>query len=82
MKRLLRGLLKLLAWVAALIVAIALLVVGYVWLTGPPSDDTLERQFPRRESDLRQLVLMAQQDKHLVRIAPDFTWLEHRLFLA
>jgi hypothetical protein len=26
--------------------------------------------------DLQQLVLMAQQDKHLTRIAPDFTWLD------
>jgi hypothetical protein len=76
MKRLLKALLRLLAWVAALIVATALLIVGYGWLTGPPHDATLERQFPGRESDLQQLVLMAGQDKHLDRIAPDFTWLD------
>src|SRR5579872_1012027 len=76
MKRLLKALLRLLAWVASLVVASALLIVGYGWLTGPPSDATLERQFPGREADLRQLVLMAQQDKHLDRIAPDFTWLD------
>jgi hypothetical protein len=76
MKRLLKALLRLLAWVAALIVATALLIVGYGWLTGPPYDATLERQFPGRESDLQQLVLMARQDEHLDRIAPDFTWLD------
>jgi hypothetical protein len=54
----------------------ALLIVGYVWLTGPPSDATLERAFGERESDLQQRVLLAQQDKHLTRIAPDFTWLD------
>jgi hypothetical protein len=36
----------------------------------------LERQFPGRELDLQQLVAMAQQDTHVVRIASDFTWLD------
>jgi hypothetical protein len=36
----------------------------------------LKQQFAGREADLQQLVVMAQQDKHVVRIAPDFTWLD------
>ena len=76
MKRYLQALLKFVAQFAALLVASVLLIVAYVWLTGPPYDATLERDFVRRESDLQQLVLMTQQDKHLVRIAPDFTWLD------
>jgi hypothetical protein len=72
----LKAFVRFLVSVAKLIAGVALLIVGYVWLTGPPYDATLERQFSSRESDLEQLVVMAQQDKHLDRIAPDFTWLD------
>jgi hypothetical protein len=43
---------------------------------GPPSDASLERGFSQHEPELNQLVTMAKQDQHLVRIAPTFTWLD------
>jgi hypothetical protein len=53
-----------------------LLLIAYVWLSGPPSDAALEQQFPSREPVLQQLIVMAKQDQHLVLIDPTFTTLD------
>jgi len=40
------------------------------------SDATLKAQFLEHRADFEKLVAMAQEDVHLTRIAPDFTWLD------
>jgi len=62
-------------------VAIAFLV-GYSMLSGPPSDALLEREVPQHERDVDQIVAMAQQDAHVVRIDPTFYIPRYRLCLA
>ncbi len=44
---------------------------------GPlPSDEALRARFFAHRVDFERLVAMANEDSHLTRIAPDFTWLE------
>jgi hypothetical protein len=40
------------------------------------SDEALRARFVAHRADFERLVAMANEDKHLVRIAPDFTWLD------
>ena len=40
------------------------------------SDADLKRQFLAHRTDFEKLVTMLQEDSHLTRIAPDFTWLD------
>lgn len=40
-----------------------------------PSDEALRALYFAHRVDLSKLVAMANEDKHLTRIAPDFTWL-------
>jgi hypothetical protein len=42
-----------------------------------PADQTLETNFLKHEADFDLLVRMAKEDSTVVRIAPDFTWLEN-----
>src|SRR6266446_5918792 len=42
-----------------------------------PSDKYLEQTFFAHESDFNKLVEMCNADSHVVRIAPDFTWLDN-----
>ena len=44
-----------------------------------PSDATLEREFAAHRSTFERLATMAEEDRRVVRIAPDFTWLEDNL---
>jgi hypothetical protein len=53
-----------------------LLLIAYLWSSGPPSDAALEQQFPSREPELQKLVVVAKQDQHLVTIDPTFTSLD------
>jgi hypothetical protein len=41
-----------------------------------PSDAELERVFAQNPDKFQALVNMADQDRHVTRIAPDFTWLD------
>jgi hypothetical protein len=41
-----------------------------------PSDAALRARFDAHRIDFERLVAMASEDKHLTRIAPDFTWLD------
>ncbi len=40
------------------------------------SDDALRDRFFAHRADFERLVAMANEDNHLIRIAPDFTWLD------
>jgi hypothetical protein len=42
----------------------------------PTSDDALRARFLAHRVDFEKLVAMANEDSHLTRIAPDFTWLD------
>jgi hypothetical protein len=42
----------------------------------PPADSDLERKFHSNRRVFDQLIMMTDEDSHLVRIAPDFTFLD------
>lgn len=55
------------------------LLVGFSWLAFAkehPSDAQLKWKFSQRRGDFEKLVKMADEDKHVTRIAADFTWLD------
>jgi hypothetical protein len=39
----------------------------------------LEARFRSNRKDFEEIIIMSEQDKHLIRIAPDFTWLDDDL---
>src|SRR5271166_2703890 len=41
-----------------------------------PSDEALRARFLAHRVDFERLVVMTNEDSHLTRIAPDFTWLD------
>ena len=41
-----------------------------------PSDEALRARFVAHRVDFERLVVMTNEDSHLTRIAPDFTWLD------
>lgn len=41
-----------------------------------PSDEALRARFLANRVDFERLVAMSNEDSHLTRIAPDFTWLD------
>ena len=64
----------------AAIVAVPSLIFGLIYLdeSSPhPSDQYLEKTFVSHEVDFNKLVEMSNVDSHVVRIAPDFTWLDN-----
>ena len=56
------------------------LVAAAVALAAPhspsTSDEALQARFLAHRADFEKLAAMANEDKHLSRIAPDFTWLD------
>jgi hypothetical protein len=55
------------------------LLVGFSWWAFAkehPSDAQLKREFAQRRGDFEKLVKMSDEDKHVIRIASDFTWLD------
>src|SRR5215475_5418079 len=56
----------------SMIVVVALLVAG---CGAHRSDADLEERFKERRTEFDALLLMAQQDAHMARVARDFTWL-------
>jgi hypothetical protein len=42
-----------------------------------PSDQYLGKTFIAYEADFEKLVRMSNEDSHVIRIAPDFTWLDN-----
>ena len=63
-----------------LVGVLGLSAVGVVALSAArspfPSDDALRATFVSHRADFERLVVMAKEDSHLPRIAPDFTWLD------
>jgi len=68
---------------AKLIAAIflTLVYVLYMGVTGSPGrwDIALKLRFLTHRADFEKLVVMANEDAHVTRIAPDFTWLDDDL---
>jgi hypothetical protein len=64
----------------AAIIAVPTLIFGLIYLdeSAPhPSDKYLKKMFVSHEADFNKLVEMSNADLHVVRIAPDFTWLDN-----
>ena len=64
----------------AAIVAVPTLIFGLMSLgesTPHPTDQYLEQTFRAYETDFNKLVDLCNADAHVVRIAPDFTWLDN-----
>src|SRR6266446_2633760 len=64
----------------AAIIAVPALILGLMSLDESrpdPSDQYLENMFRSHEADFNKLVEMSNADSHVVRIAPDFTWLDN-----
>jgi hypothetical protein len=64
----------------AAIVAVPTLIFALMSLreSAPhPSDKSLEQTFLAHEADFNKLVDMCNADAHVVRIAPDFTWMDN-----
>jgi hypothetical protein len=55
-----------------LLCALGLAVTRSTWR----SDAALKSHFLRHRADFEKLLSMAQEDAHVVRVAPDFTWLD------
>lgn len=60
----------------AVLAATSAALLIYLFITRPPSDAVLKVEFAKNQPVLEEIVRMAEQDRHLVRIAPDFTWLD------
>jgi hypothetical protein len=43
-----------------------------MWSCTPPTVETLQNRFPKQRKDLETIVAMSNQDKHLLRIDPDW----------
>jgi len=63
--------------VAAVLAVGAMAAFALAKVSGPSvSDNALENRFTTHRTDFEKLVSMSSEDKHLTRIAVDFTWLE------
>ena len=65
--------LKIMAVGLALVAAVLALAAAN-WRT--TSDEAVRARFFAHRADFERLVAMANEDNHLIRIAPDFTWLD------
>jgi hypothetical protein len=67
-------------WLKIMVATLGLAALGAIALfasPGPlPSDEALRARFLAHRADFERLVAMANEDNHLIRIAPDFTWLD------
>src|ERR1043165_4338970 len=64
----------------AAIIAVPALIFGLMSFDESrphPSDKYLEQTFVAHEADFNRLVEMCNTDAHVIRIAPDFTWLDN-----
>ena len=64
-----------------LITALGLSALGLIVLAATrrplPSDEALRSRFIAHRTDFEKLVVMANEDSQLTRIAPNFTWLKN-----
>ena len=56
--------------------AVAIIAVFAARGGSVPSDQALRARFLANRVDFERLVAMSDEDSHLTRIAPDFTWLD------
>ncbi len=67
-------------WLKIAVATLGLSAAGLVAMTAArmpfPSDAAMRDRFLAHRADFEQLVAMANENDHLVRIAPDFTWLD------
>jgi len=66
--------LKIIAVGLALSVVAVLALAAANWRS--TSDEAVRARFFAHRADFERLVAMANEDNHLIRIAPDFTWLD------
>jgi hypothetical protein len=67
---------RVMKWIIALALsAVTVIVLAAYWLSFP-SDESLRSRFLTHRADFERLVMMANEDNRLTRIAPDFTWLD------
>ena len=61
------------------ILCLVALAVGCDLISGPshPSDEQLIQNFQKHEAEFNLLAEMSNQDSHVQRIAPTFTWLQN-----
>ena len=61
-----------------LLVAVGLIIimvlVSLLIAPHPPSDQQLEEHFMNQRADFDRLKDMAEEDRHMARMAQDFTW--------
>lgn len=57
----------------SVLAVLASFIVLLMWSCQPPSVETLQRRFPKERKDLETILVMLNEDKHLLRIDP--TWL-------
>lgn len=63
--------------IAAAGIGLSVMVVALAAPRRPfPSDEALRSRFLAHRADFERLVAMANEDNHLTRISPDFTWLD------
>ena len=55
-----------------LVVSIASGILFFMWSCTPPSLETLQRRFPKQRKDLEMILAMSNQDRHLLRIDPNW----------
>lgn len=72
------------AWIIAVLLLVAFSIGISIKLTAPrnnaadlPSDQVLEENFRRHESEFNKLIKMSKLDPRVIRIADDFTWLDN-----
>ena len=72
------------AWAIAVLLLVTFSIGISIKLTAPrndasvlPSDQVLEENFRRRESEFNELIKMWKIDSRVIRIADDFTWLDN-----
>lgn len=68
-------------WTKIIMATLGLSALGVLALCATrehlPSDEALQARFLAHRVDFERLVVMTNEDSHLTRIAPDFTWLDH-----
>src|ERR1017187_5895732 len=67
---------RVMKWIIVLALsAVTVVAIAAYWLSFP-SDKSLRARFLAHRADFEKLVIMANEDSRLTRIAPDFTWLD------
>ena len=66
-------------WIIILALSAVTVIALTAFWSAFPSDKSLHARFLAHREDFERLVTMANEDSHLTRIAPDFTWLDNNV---